>query len=131
MAADDTDGGKLASHIGARLRILREQSGLSRAAAARAIGLSEQAYANREAGITDIKAFEVVILAGILRVDPWILFEGADSVWSGPAAGPGPAGALADEAQEFLKLLQRIRDPDIRLGIIDALRALARAASDP
>ncbi|PIW31189.1 MAG: hypothetical protein COW30_00300 [Rhodospirillales bacterium CG15_BIG_FIL_POST_REV_8_21_14_020_66_15] len=130
MTADGAEGGRLAAYIGARLHALREERGVSRAAAARALDLSEQAYANREAGVTEVKACELVILAGLLRVDPWALFDGADAAWSGPAGDAGPLAALADEAEEFLRLLACIRDPDLRLGIIDAIRTLARAAAE-
>lgn len=131
MATDDTDDGKLASHIGARLQALRERSGIARAAAARALGISVQAYANRELGTTEVKAVEIIILAEVLKCDPSVLFDGADQVWPGPDAGVDPVGPFADEAEEFLRLLARIRDPQLRRSVTEAIRALARAANEP
>ncbi|MEQ8806765.1 MAG: helix-turn-helix domain-containing protein [Rhodospirillales bacterium] len=131
MAADGTDDGKLASHIGARLQALRERGGFSRADVACALGISVQAYANRETGVTEVKAAEIVILSELLACDPVDLFDGADGAWPGPDAGIGAAGALADEAEEFLRQLVRIRDPHLRRSVTEAIRALARAASEP
>jgi len=136
MAADGTDEGKLASHIGARLQALRERGGHSRAAVARALGISVQAYANREAGVTEVKAAEITVLSGLLACDPADLFGGADEAWPGPHRDMphtdiGTEGALVDEAEEFLRHLARIRDPRLRRSVAEAIRALARAASDP
>jgi transcriptional regulator with XRE-family HTH domain len=130
MATDGTDNGKLAILIGARLQELRELGGVSRLAAARALGVSVQAYANREIGTTEIKAVEIVILAGLFRCDLMDLFDGAAQAWPGPDAGMGTAGRLADEAEEFLRQLARIRDPHLRRSVTEAIRALARAASE-
>jgi transcriptional regulator with XRE-family HTH domain len=135
MTGDDQEGERLMTHIGKRLRTLREKSGVSRVEAARSIGLSDQAYLNREAGTTETKVFEVVILAGLFGIEPAAIFDGAETAWqslpyeggvSGPYEG-GVAGRLADEAEEFLRCLARIGDPEIRLSIAEAIRALARA----
>lgn len=131
MTTDDTDDGNLASHIGMRLQALRERASISRATAARALGISVQAYANREMGTTEVKAVEIVILADLFNCEPATLFDGADQVWPGPAAGAGAAGLLADEVEEFLRQLARIRDPQIRRSVTEAVRALARAEDVP
>jgi len=130
MATDGADDGKLASHIGARLQALRERVGVSRLAAARALGLSVQAYINREIGVTEIKVVEIVILSGLLKCDPADLFDGADRVWPGPDAGAGEVGAFADEAEDFLRQLARIRDPHLRRSVTEAIHALARAVEE-
>ncbi len=131
MTTDGTDDGKLASHIGGRLQALRGRSGISRATAARALGISVQAYANREMGTTEVKAVEIVILAELFHCDPETLFDGADQVWPGPDGGAGAAGLLADEVEEFLRQLARIRDPQVRRSVTEAVRALARAEDTP
>ncbi len=123
-------------HIGGRLRAIREQKGVSSTNAAKAIGLSVQAYLNRETGDTELKAFEVIILADLLGVEARDLFDGADAVWpgpnnDGPAHEPENAADLADEAEEFLRLLARIRDPRLRHDVAEAIRALARATAEP
>ena len=122
MATDGTDDGKLASHIGARLQVLRERGGVSRATTARALGLSVQAYTNREIGLTEVKAGEILILSR--------LFDGAVEIWTGPNIGAGAAKAFAGEAEDFLRQLARIRDPSLRRSVIEAVRALARAADE-
>tara|TARA_R110000772_G_scaffold73216_1_gene159520 strand:- start:152626 stop:153024 length:399 start_codon:yes stop_codon:yes gene_type:complete len=130
MATDGTDDRKLASHIGARLQALRERSGVSRAAAASALGLSVQAYTNRETGLTEAKAVEILILAGLFDCDPADLFDGADRIWPGPDISVGEAKVFAGEAEDFLRQLARIRDPRLRRSITEAIRALARAAEE-
>jgi transcriptional regulator with XRE-family HTH domain len=131
MATDGTDDGKLASHIGARLQALRERGGISRAVTARALGLSVQAYTNREIGLTEVKASEILILSGLFGCDPADLFDGADRIWSGPDIGGGGAAAVfAAEAEDFLRQLARIRDPGLRRSVTEAIRALARAAEE-
>lgn len=130
MATDGTDDGKLASHIGARLQALRERGGVSRADAAGALGLSVQAYINREIGLTEVKAVEILILAGLFCCNPADMFDGADQIWPGPDIGGGAAAVLADEAEDFLRQLVRIHDPRLRRSITEAIRALARAAEE-
>ncbi|MCF3628419.1 helix-turn-helix transcriptional regulator [Thalassospiraceae bacterium LMO-SO8] len=131
MATDGTDDGKLASHIGARLQALRERGGISRAVTARALGLSVQAYTNREIGLTEVKASEILILSGLFGCDPADLFDGADRIWPGPDIGGGGAAAVfAGEAEDFLRQLARIRDPGLRRSVTEAIRALARAAEE-
>ena len=134
MTAEE-DGARLAMHIGGRLRAIREEKGVSSATAAEAIGLSVQAYLNRETGDTELKAFEVVILSDLLEIAPRDIFEGADAVWPGPTDEQPPhepenAVVLADEAEEFLRLLARIRDPKLRHDVAEAIRALARATAE-
>lgn len=124
----------LLHHIGGRLRALREAGGLSRARAASAIGLSVQAYSNREVGMTEMKAFEMVILADLLGVDPAALFDGADDIWPGagdPMQAPDGMPGRVAEAEEFLSHLERIRDPILRRDVADAIKALARTVNDP
>ena len=130
MATDGTDDGKLASHIGARLQVLRERGGVSRATTARALGLSVQAYTNREIGLTEVKAAEILILSGLFGCDPADLFDGADEIWTGPNVGGGAAKTFAGEAEDLLRQLARIRDPSLRRSVIEAVRALARAADE-
>lgn len=130
MATDGTDDGKLASHIGARLQALRERGGISRATAASALGLSVQAYTNRETGLTEAKAVEILILSGLFDCDPADMFDGADRIWPGPDIGGGAATVLADEAEDFLRQLVRIRDQRLRRSITEAIRTLARAADE-
>ncbi|HBC08876.1 MAG TPA: hypothetical protein DC046_15045 [Rhodospirillaceae bacterium] len=130
MATDGTDDGKLASHIGARLQALRERVGVSRATTARALGLSVQAYTNREIGLTEVKASEILILSGVFDCDPADLFDGAVLAAPGPDTGAGAARAFAGEAEDFLRQLARIRDPSLRRSVTEAIRALARAADE-
>ncbi|GEM_PF-1438533 len=130
MATDGADDGKLASHIGARLQALRERGGISRAATASALGLSVQAYTNRETGLTEVKASEILILSGLFDCDPADLFDGADRIWPGPGTGGGEAKVFAGEAEDFLRQLARIRDPGLRRSVTEAIRALARAAEE-
>lgn len=59
------------------------------------------------------------------------MFDGADRIWPGPDIGGGAATVLADEAEDFLRQLVRIRDQRLRRSITEATRALARAAEDP
>lgn len=131
MATDNTQQSKFTAQIGARLQELRTQAGISRAQAAREIGVSEQAYANREIGTTEVKSHEIVVLSDLFRVSPRMVF--ADIV---PAdADPGLAwdsgfAKLADEAEELLRLFNRIADPEIRHAVAEAVRALARADED-
>ena len=130
----DGEQQELLHHIGARLRSLRERRGVSRAKAAAAIGLSVQAYSNREAGATEIKAFEVVILADLLGIDPAVLIDGAGDIWPGagyPMQVPNGEPGRAAEVEEFLYHLERIRDPILRRDVADAIKALARAVNDP
>jgi hypothetical protein len=84
--------------------------------------------------MTEIKAFEVVILADLLGIDPAVLFDGADDIWPGAGdliqAPDGIPGRVA-EAEEFLFHLERVRDPILRRDVADAIKALARTVNDP
>ena len=129
MAEDDLDDKNLARRIGGQLKKLRESRGISRQQAADAIGVSVQTYGNRENGLTELPAHELIVLADLLKVGIGELFDGLAQALPQSVA-EAEMVQLAAEAETFLKLLHRVPSARLRRDIADAVKAIAKADMD-
>lgn len=129
MAENNNHDKDLARRIGGQLKALRESRGITRLQAAAVLGVSVQTYGNRENGLTELPAHELVLLADLLKVDVGVLFHGLDG-WAPPPGVDLALLELAKEAENFLHLMHRIPNERLRRDVAEAVKAIAKADLD-
>lgn len=99
---------------------------MGEAEAAAAIGLSPQAYANRERGVTELQLSEIAILAPFLDVSVDDFFAGLERDASMKPLD-STVLAAAEEIERFIQAMNAIPDARIRDGLIFTVRAISNA----
>ena len=97
-------------HVGARIRLLRKERGISQTALAEAVGLTFQQIQKYERGFNRVSASRLHQIAGALEVPLAIFFEGL------PTAG-APGDPLGDQ-----ELTTALQDGRIRRLVREAAR---------
>src|SRR3954468_1776927 len=111
-------------HVGARLKMLRVQRGLSQTAVAESVGLTFQQIQKYENGSNRISASRLVEFARSLGVPIRAFFEGL-----GPEERPPsmPVREPSSLDYEIVGLLSRVEDGQVKRQV----RALLKALSTP
>lgn len=108
--------------VGARVRLRREELGLTQSHLASAIGLTFQQVQKYEKGTNRISASKLLQIATYLQT------TGAALLGEGDAAGSAPVGtAETPDSAEMLRAFQAITSPEHRRGLITMARALRTA----
>jgi len=114
-------------HVGARLRALRAERGLTQSALGAKAGVTFQQVQKYECGANRVSASRLWALAGALEVDVAYFFAGlaAHERRIEAAAVPGDRQLL-----ELAKVFRRIVRPSLRLEARRLVRALAEADAE-
>lgn len=114
--------------VGARLRALREQAGVSRRDLSSALGVSTQQLYKYETGVNRISVSFLHSASGALNVSIHDFLEDRGEV---PVSAPAPAstalprGISADDEQAVLRfVMANIRSPTARTSLISFLAGL-------
>lgn len=117
------------THVGARLRLRRTLLGLSQTELGRRVGLTFQQIQKYEHGTNGIAASRLWQLADILDVPVSFFFDDmpgtAPRTSEPPDAETLPMGRR--ETLELVKCYYRIKDPRVRRGIFDLVKATVGA----
>ena len=122
------------SYVGARIRMRRQQLGMSQERLADQIGVTFQQVQKYEKGINRIGASRLQRIADVLRASPSFFFEQEDSE---PLTLQGlDLSASADPVAEFLQSKEglalnraflKITDRNVRETVIALVKAMAQA----
>ena len=118
-------------HVGGRIRLRRNMTGMSQEKLGEHLGITFQQIQKYEKGTNRVGASRLQAIASILEVPVAYFFDGAP--------GEGPAGGFAEDGQtsfvvDFLSSAEglqlnrafvRIGDPKVRRRIIELVRTLA------
>ena len=118
--------GAIDAHVGERLRRRREELALSRAALARALGVSIQQMRRYETGRAELFAARLLGLARLLGVSPDHFFRGfgrpeADA----PPAAPRDGLAADAELRRFVAAFWAIGDENSRRALLNLVETIA------
>jgi transcriptional regulator with XRE-family HTH domain len=116
-------------HVGARLRLLRMQAGMSQEALGNRLGLTFQQVQKYEKGQNRIGASRLYQLSRILRAPVSVFFEGLPDETDSGAEVTSPSLSFLSNSEGFeLNLaFARIRDPGARRKIVELVQSLASA----
>ena len=124
------------SYVGARIRMRRQQLGMSQERLAEQIGVTFQQVQKYEKGINRIGASRLQRIADVLRASPSFFFEQEDSE---PLTLQGlDLSVSADPVAEFLQSKEglalnraflKITDRNVRETVIALVKAMAQADS--
>jgi transcriptional regulator with XRE-family HTH domain len=115
-------------HIGANIRLLRLQLGMSQEALAEKIGVTFQQVQKYEKGTNRVSGSRMQSIANVLKVEPGDFFKDA------PGADPDRASTSTNELQLFLtskegfqltRAFNAIADANMRHKILDLVKAAA------
>ncbi|QCO05908.1 helix-turn-helix domain-containing protein [Azospirillum argentinense] len=113
------------THVGGRLRLRRTLLGLSQTELGRRVGLTFQQIQKYEHGTNGIAASRLWQLAGVLDVPVSFFFD--DMPDTAPRASepsdPETPPMGRRETLELVKCYYRIKDPRVRRGIFDLVKA--------
>jgi transcriptional regulator with XRE-family HTH domain len=110
-------------HVGARLKMLRVQRGLSQTAVAEGVGLTFQQIQKYENGSNRISASRLVEFARALGVPIRAFFEGLGPDESRPPTLPIREPSPLD--YEIVGLLSRVEDGQVKRQVRALLKALS------
>jgi transcriptional regulator with XRE-family HTH domain len=118
-------------HVGARLRLLRMQAGMSQEALGNRLGLTFQQVQKYEKGQNRIGASRLYQLSRILRVPVGVFFEGLpdETDSAAPVTSPSLSFLSNSEGFELNLAFSRIRDPGARRKIVELVQSLASATA--
>lgn len=135
---DDLDGiDPIDRHVGARLRLRRNEVGLSQDQLGKATGLTFQQIQKYERGTNRVSASKLYHIAKLLDVVPGYFYEGLDGQGAmlhvaeldGQALlegdPPGQSAQLKRELRELTEAYQRIVDPKQRKHVLELMKGLA------
>ncbi len=95
-----------------RLRLAREQSGLSQEAVARRLGLKRPAISEIEAGRRKVTANELVALSDLYHTSmDWLMSEKPSNFEKIELAARSLARLKSEDLDHVLRLLRTLRDP--------------------
>lgn len=98
-----------------RLRLAREQAGLSQEAVARKLGLKRPAISEIEAGRRKVSATELVSLSDLYHASmDWLMSEHPLDSEKIELAARGLARLKSEDLDHVMKLLRTLRDPPER-----------------
>jgi transcriptional regulator with XRE-family HTH domain len=119
-------------HVGARLRFLRMQAGMSQEALGNRLGLTFQQVQKYEKGQNRIGASRLYQLSRILRAPVSFFFEGLpDESDAGVAVTSPSLGFLStSEGYDLNLAFSRIRDAGARRKIVELVQSLAAVPAD-
>jgi len=110
-------------HVGARLKMLRIQRGMSQTAVAERVGLTFQQIQKYENGSNRISASRLVEFAQALGVPIRAFFEGLVVDEARPPVGPFREPSTLD--YEIVGLLSRVEDGQVKRQVRALIRALS------
>ena len=120
------------THVGGRLRLRRTLLGLSQTELGQRVGLTFQQIQKYERGANGIAASRLWQLADVLDVPVSFFFDDMPDVApraSGPSDPEAPPMGRR-ETLELVKCYYRIRDPRVRRGVFDLVKATVDAVED-
>lgn len=118
-------------HIGARIRMRRQQLGISQTMLAEALGVTFQQVQKYEKGMNRVGGSRMAVIAKALDVDVGFFYQGAPG--SDPSQPQGGEFSLMDEfmaSREGLIIAQafvRIPNPRVRATIAASIRNICEA----
>jgi transcriptional regulator with XRE-family HTH domain len=116
-------------HVGARLKMLRVQRGMSQTAVAESVGLTFQQIQKYENGSNRISASRLVEFASALGVPIRSFFEGLAADDAQPPALPIREPTQLD--YEIVGLLSRVEDGQVKRQVRALLKALTADEEQP
>ncbi len=127
-------------HVGARVRLRRNQLGLTLMTLAKAVGVTYQQLQKYERGVNRIGASRLFNLSRVLDVPISFFFEDLSPAAAGggkrrtrglseaPAAVLEPDSLSKRETVELIRAYYRVTDPQLRKRFLDLLKALGKAS---
>ncbi len=127
-------------HVGARVRLRRNQLGLTLMTLAKAVGVTYQQLQKYERGVNRIGASRLFNLSRVLDVPISFFFEDLSPAAAGggrrrarglseaPAAVLEPDSLSKRETVELIRAYYRVTDPGLRKRVLDLLQALGKAS---
>ncbi len=127
-------------HVGARVRLRRNQLGLTLMTLAKAVGVTYQQLQKYERGVNRIGASRLFNLSRVLDVPISFFFEDLSPAAAGggrrrarglskaPAAVLEPDSLSKRETVELVRAYYRVTDPQLRKLVLDLLKALGKAS---
>ena len=127
-------------HVGARVRLRRNQLGLTLMTLAKAVGVTYQQLQKYERGVNRIGASRLFNLSRALDVPISFFFEDLSPAAAGggkrrtrglseaPAAVLEPDSLSKRETVELIRAYYRVTDPGLRKRVQDLLQALGKAS---
>jgi transcriptional regulator with XRE-family HTH domain len=126
-AASDRKASAVDFHVGARVRIRRQELGLTQAELAGQLGLTFQQLYKYERGESRIAAGRLFELACALGVEPGWFFEGlarAKGSGGSPNHAPPELAAFNPKVVEAAQALLRIEDAKVRNQLMKTILAI-------
>jgi transcriptional regulator with XRE-family HTH domain len=118
-------------HIGARLRLLRKQRGLSQAALGTILGVSFQQMGNYEKGKDRLSAAALFLLARSLDTSPAAFFEGLIQAGAGFAEDQARYAPPPERSERLDAAFGQIRSPRERALAVAIVETIARCGEQP
>ena len=127
-------------HVGARVRLRRNQLGLTLMTLAKAVGVTYQQLQKYERGVNRVGASRLFNLGRALDVPISFFFEDLSPAAAGggkrrtrglseaPAAVLEPDSLSKRETVELVRAYYRVTDPQLRKRFLDLLKALGKAS---
>ncbi len=115
--------------IGARIRVFREFSGLSRNALAERVGLSEHQMRAVESGALEISRGLLTRIAQPLAIPLHLLI--AESAAGAPDLAVGEENATAEEQALLMEHFNAIDADDLRQRLLETVKRLADTGEPP
>ena len=118
-------------HVGARIRSLRKQLGISQQQLAEQLGLTFQQIQKYERGTNRVSASKLYETAGILRVPVSYFFEGLEELATEAQADTSEREVRAflqtDEGVELARTFPRVTRGDLRKRVLELVRGIIDA----
>ena len=125
------------AHIGTRIRMRRMILGMSQEELGAAIGVAFQQVQKYERGVNRVSASRLHALAQVLGVPISFFFDELGPDDGDAASGPSERAAASDvpdstsrETLELLRAYYGILDPQLRRGLFEIAKAIARTGSE-
>ncbi len=127
-------------HVGSRVRLRRNQLGLSLKSLAKAVGVTYQQLQKYERGVNRVGASRLFNLSRALDVPISFFFEDLSPAAAGggrrrarglsevPASVLEPDSLSKPETVELIRAYYRVTDPQLRKPVLDLLKALGKAS---
>ncbi len=127
-------------HVGSRVRLRRNQLGLTLMTLAKAVGVTYQQLQKYERGVNRVGASRLFNLSRVLGVPISYFFEDLSPAAAGarkrrarglsevPAAVLEPDSLSKPETVELIRAYYRVKDPGLRKRVLDLLQALGKAS---
>ncbi len=133
MTAESREPSPIDIAVGARIRRLREERGISQPDLANQVGLTYQQFQKYEAGKNRISAGRLWEIAKVLRTTIVYFYEGIDPLPARVRRGMAEeaadfAGQTSDQASELAVAFDRIEDEEVRSALVAEVKKQAWAA---